>query len=134
MREVVEKEVLKPLMARVIYPVSDSEWVSQVQVVPKKARMTVISNEKNELIPQWTVTGWRMCMSYPFYASTHRMHDSGLIVPHIRPKVFTGNHMSRIKHNYYISKVSKDYDDSQRNRTTEDSITPQERQPGQHVT
>jgi hypothetical protein len=26
--------------------------------------MTVIRNEKNELIPQWTVTGWRMCIDY----------------------------------------------------------------------
>jgi hypothetical protein len=40
--------------------------------------------------------------------------------------------MSWIKY-YYISNVSKDYDDSQRNRTVEDSITPQEWQPGQHV-
>jgi hypothetical protein len=35
MREVV-KEVLKLLKARVIYPVSDSEWVRLVQVVLKK--------------------------------------------------------------------------------------------------
>jgi hypothetical protein len=35
MREVVNKEVLKPLKAGVIYPISDSEWVSPVQVVPK---------------------------------------------------------------------------------------------------
>jgi hypothetical protein len=65
--------------------------------------------------------------------STHRMHDLGSIVPHIRPKVFTDNQMSRIKHNYYISNVSKDYDNSQRNGTAEDSITPQEWQPGQHI-
>jgi hypothetical protein len=26
--------------------------------------MTVIGNEKNELIPQRTVTGWRMCIDY----------------------------------------------------------------------
>jgi hypothetical protein len=42
MREVVNKEVLKLLKARVIYPVSDSECVSLVQVVLKKDRMTVI--------------------------------------------------------------------------------------------
>jgi hypothetical protein len=36
MREVVEKEELKLLKAGVIYPVSDSEWVSPVQLVPKK--------------------------------------------------------------------------------------------------
>jgi hypothetical protein len=63
MREVV-KEVLKLLKAGVIYPVSDSEWVSPVQVVPKKGGMTVIRNEKNELIPQRTITGWRMCINY----------------------------------------------------------------------
>jgi hypothetical protein len=63
MREVV-KEVLKLLKAGVIYPVSDSEWVSLVQVVPKKGGMTVICNEKNELIPQRTITGWRMCIDY----------------------------------------------------------------------
>jgi hypothetical protein len=48
-------------------------------------------------------------------------------------KVFTDNQMSRIKYNYYINNVSIDYDDSQQNGTVEDSITPQERQPGQHV-
>jgi hypothetical protein len=51
MREVV-KEVLKLLKAGIIYPISDSEWVSPVQVMPKKSGMTVIHNEKNELIPQ----------------------------------------------------------------------------------
>jgi hypothetical protein len=44
--------------------------------------------------------------------STHRMHDPGSIVPHIRPKVFTDNQMSQIKYYYYINTVSKDYDDS----------------------
>jgi hypothetical protein len=51
-------------MARVIYPISDSEWVSPVQVVPKKGGMTIVHNEKNELIPQRTVTSWRMCIYY----------------------------------------------------------------------
>jgi hypothetical protein len=64
MREVVKKEVLKPLKAGVIYPISDSEWVSPVQVVMKKGGMMVICNEKNELIPRRAVTGWRMCINY----------------------------------------------------------------------
>jgi hypothetical protein len=54
------------------------------------------------------------------------MHEPGSIVPHIQPKGFTDNQMSRIKYNYYINSVSKDYDDSQRNGTAEDSITPHE--------
>ncbi|GJT11090.1 hypothetical protein Tco_0858132 [Tanacetum coccineum] len=35
-KEVVKKEVIKLLDARLIYPISDSPWVSPVQVVPKK--------------------------------------------------------------------------------------------------
>ncbi|KAL4368692.1 hypothetical protein GQ457_05G026020 [Hibiscus cannabinus] len=64
MKDVVRKEILKWLDASIIYPISDSEWVSPVQCVPKKEGITVISNEKNELIPTRTVTGWRVCMDY----------------------------------------------------------------------
>jgi hypothetical protein len=64
MRDVVKKEVLKLLKAGVIYPISDSEWVSPVQVVLKKGGMMVIHNEKNELIPQRIVTDWWMCINY----------------------------------------------------------------------
>jgi hypothetical protein len=51
MREVVKKEVLKLLKVGVIYPISDNEWVNPVQVVQKKGGLTVIRNEKNELVP-----------------------------------------------------------------------------------
>ncbi|KAK8670108.1 hypothetical protein V6N13_104869 [Hibiscus sabdariffa] len=64
MKDVVRKEILKWLDAGIIYPISDSEWVSPVQCVPKKGGVTVITNEKNELIPSRTVTGWRVCMDY----------------------------------------------------------------------
>ena len=57
MREVVKKEVLKLLHAGIIYPIPYSEWVSPVQVVPKKGGMTVVKNEKDELISQQTVIG-----------------------------------------------------------------------------
>jgi len=63
MREVVKKEVLKLLHTGIIYPVPHSEWVSPVQVVPKKRGMTVIENNK-KLIPQQTFIGWRMCIDY----------------------------------------------------------------------
>ena len=46
------------------YPISDSSWVSPMQCVPKKGGITVVENEKNELIPTRTVTGWRVCMDY----------------------------------------------------------------------
>ena len=41
MREVVKKGVLKLLHAGIFYPVPYSEWVSPVQVVPKKGGMAV---------------------------------------------------------------------------------------------
>jgi hypothetical protein len=62
-------------------------------------------------------------------SSTHHMHDPELIILHIQPKVFTDNQISRIKYNYYISNVSKDYDDYRRNRIAEDFITLQVWQP-----
>lgn len=64
MKEVVKKEIIKWLDASIIYPISDSKWVSPVQCVPKKGGMTVFPNEKNGLIPTRTVTGWRICMDY----------------------------------------------------------------------
>ena len=64
MKEVVKNEIIKWLDAKIIYPISDSSWVSPVQCVPKKRRITMIANEKNELIPTKTVTGWRVCMDY----------------------------------------------------------------------
>ncbi|XP_075479386.1 uncharacterized protein LOC142520268 [Primulina tabacum] len=64
MKEVVKNEVLKLLNAGFIYAISDSSWVSHVQVVPKKGGMTVIKNENDELISTRTVTGWRVCIDY----------------------------------------------------------------------
>ncbi|GJR42357.1 hypothetical protein Tco_1310460 [Tanacetum coccineum] len=49
--EVVKKEVIKLLDAGLIYLISDSPWISLVQVIPKKEGMTVVKNEKNKLIP-----------------------------------------------------------------------------------
>ncbi|KAM2983113.1 hypothetical protein FF2_009082 [Malus domestica] len=51
MMEVVKKEIIKVLDCGVIYPISDSHWVSPVQVVPKKSGVTVVKNDENELIP-----------------------------------------------------------------------------------
>nr|GEU30311.1 hypothetical protein [Tanacetum cinerariifolium] len=57
--EVIKKEVLKLLDARLIYPISNSPWVSPVHCVPKKGGFTIVENEENELIPTQLVTGWR---------------------------------------------------------------------------
>nr|GFC05287.1 reverse transcriptase domain-containing protein [Tanacetum cinerariifolium] len=50
--------------AELIYPISDSLWVSLVHCVPKKGGFTVVENERNELIPTRLVTGWRVCIDY----------------------------------------------------------------------
>nr|GEY05001.1 DNA-directed DNA polymerase [Tanacetum cinerariifolium] len=62
--EVIKKEVLKLLDAGLIYPISDSHWVSPVHCVPKKGGFTVVENEENKLIPTQLVTGWRVCIDY----------------------------------------------------------------------
>nr|GEZ67419.1 reverse transcriptase domain-containing protein [Tanacetum cinerariifolium] len=62
--KVIKKEVLKLLDVGLIYPISDSPWVSPVHCVPKKGGLTVIENEENELIPTRLVTGWHVCIDY----------------------------------------------------------------------
>ncbi|XP_057953896.1 uncharacterized protein LOC131148185 [Malania oleifera] len=59
MKEVVRAEILKLLNAGIIYAISNSLWVSPVQVVPKKGGMMVVKNGNNEFIPTRAVTGWR---------------------------------------------------------------------------
>ncbi|GJR73566.1 putative reverse transcriptase domain-containing protein [Tanacetum coccineum] len=59
--KILMEDEFKP---RLIYPISDSPWVSPIQVVPNKGGMTVVKNEKDELILQRTVTGWHICIDY----------------------------------------------------------------------
>ena len=44
MKEVVKNEVIKLLDNGIIYPISDSRWVSPTQVVPKKSGVTVANS------------------------------------------------------------------------------------------
>ncbi|GKD74626.1 reverse transcriptase domain-containing protein, partial [Tanacetum coccineum] len=62
--EVIKKEVIKLLDAGLIYPISDSPWVSPVHCVPKKGGMIVVEKEDNKSIPTRLVTGWRVCIDY----------------------------------------------------------------------
>ena len=50
MQEAVCIEILKLLNNEIIYPISDSQWISPVHVVPKKSIFIVVENEKNELV------------------------------------------------------------------------------------
>nr|GEX68273.1 reverse transcriptase domain-containing protein [Tanacetum cinerariifolium] len=62
--DVIKIEVEKLLDAGLIYPMSDSPWVSQVHYVPKKGGFTVVENEENELILTRLVTVWWVCIDY----------------------------------------------------------------------
>ncbi|KAM1903840.1 hypothetical protein ACFX13_041302 [Malus domestica] len=72
MMEVVKKEIIKLLDCGVIYPISDSRWVSPVQVVPKKSGVTVVKNAEDELVPTRIQTGWRVCIDYRELNNTTR--------------------------------------------------------------
>jgi len=69
--------VLKWLDHKIIYPISNSEWVSPIQVVHKKTGIAVIRNDKNELIPTRVQSGWRVRIDYrKLNAVTRKDHFS----------------------------------------------------------
>nr|GEY96506.1 reverse transcriptase domain-containing protein [Tanacetum cinerariifolium] len=73
--DVIKKEVKKLLNAGLIYPISDSPWVSPIHCVPKKGGMTVITNEENKLVPTRLVTDWRVCVDYmKLNEATRKIH------------------------------------------------------------
>ncbi|CAN6695643.1 unnamed protein product [Malus baccata var. baccata] len=72
MMEVVKKEVIKLLDVGIIYPISDSKWVSPVHVVPKRSGVTVVKNEANELVPTRVQNSWRVCTDYRKINNTTR--------------------------------------------------------------
>ncbi|KAD7477782.1 hypothetical protein E3N88_00918 [Mikania micrantha] len=75
MREVVKKEVLKWLDAGIIFPISDSTWVSPTQTVPKKSGIQVVRGNDGEQIATRPVTGWRVCIDYrKLNAATSKDH------------------------------------------------------------
>ncbi|XP_050893375.1 uncharacterized protein LOC127100035 [Lathyrus oleraceus] len=62
--DVVKKEVQNLLETRIIYLISDSNWVIPIHVVPKKGGVTVVSNDKGESVAKRTQTGWIICINY----------------------------------------------------------------------
>ncbi|RVW76984.1 Transposon Ty3-I Gag-Pol polyprotein [Vitis vinifera] len=67
LQEVVRTEVLKLLQAGIIYPISDSPWVSPTQVVPKKSGITVVQNEKGKKLLHASLQVLERVSGHPFY-------------------------------------------------------------------
>ncbi|RDX91356.1 Retrovirus-related Pol polyprotein from transposon 17.6, partial [Mucuna pruriens] len=61
---VVKKEVIKLHVARIIYLVLDSQWVSSVQVVPKKSGIIVTKNQHDDLVPMRIQNNWQVYIDY----------------------------------------------------------------------
>ncbi|RDX93512.1 hypothetical protein CR513_24219, partial [Mucuna pruriens] len=73
--DVVKKEVTKLLAVGIIYPISDSQWVSPVQVMPKKSGMTITKNQHDELVPTRIQNSWLVCIDYRrLNQATHKDH------------------------------------------------------------
>ena len=63
-QKVVRAEVIKLLDAGIIYPISDTKWVSPIHVVPKRAGLTVVKNKDNKLVPTHIQSRWRVFIDY----------------------------------------------------------------------
>jgi hypothetical protein len=75
MQEVVRIEVIKLLDAGIIYPISDSKWLSPIHIVPKRAGLTVVKNKDNELVPTRIQSGRRVCIdNYRLNAASRKDH------------------------------------------------------------
>nr|GEW15680.1 reverse transcriptase domain-containing protein [Tanacetum cinerariifolium] len=77
--DVIKKEVLKLLDAGLIYPISDSPWVSLVHCVPKKGGFTVVENKENELFQLDWLRGGVYALTTE---KSHFMVKEGIVLGH----------------------------------------------------
>ncbi|CAN6691813.1 unnamed protein product [Malus baccata var. baccata] len=81
MMEVVKNEIIKLLDCGVIYPISNSQWVSPVQVIPKISGVTVVKNEENELVPTHIQTGWLAGYAFYYFLDGYSGYNQIVIAP-----------------------------------------------------
>ena len=89
----MKKEVLKWLQTRFIYAISNSPWVSPVQVVPKRGGTIVVRNEKDELLSTCTVMSCRVCIDYrKLNKATRKDHYPLLFLDHMLDRLIGHSH------------------------------------------
>ncbi|RDY09991.1 Retrovirus-related Pol polyprotein from transposon 17.6, partial [Mucuna pruriens] len=100
--DVVKKEVTKLLAAGIIYPILDSQWVSPVQVVPKKSGMTVTKNQQDEMVPTRIQNSWQVCIDYRrLNQATRKDHFPLPFIDQVLEK------LSRKSHYYFLDGFSR---------------------------
>ncbi|RDY03017.1 Retrovirus-related Pol polyprotein, partial [Mucuna pruriens] len=91
--DVVKKEVTKLLAAGIIYPISDSNWVSPMLVVPKKSEMTMMKNRNDELVPTRVQNSWRVCIDFKkLNQATRKDHFPLPFLDHVLEKLAEKSH------------------------------------------
>ena len=64
MKEVVIKEVIRLLDVGIIYPISNSKWVSPAHCIPRQGGLDAAMNEDGELVPVRPIVGYRICIDF----------------------------------------------------------------------
>nr|GFA32344.1 reverse transcriptase domain-containing protein [Tanacetum cinerariifolium] len=111
--DVIKQEVIKLLEAGLIYPISDSSWVSLVHCVPKKGGFIVVENEDNETLktklceapiliaPNWDMPFELMCDASDFaIGAVLGQHQD----KHFRPIHYTSKTMIEAESKYTTTK------------------------------
>ncbi|GJY84754.1 reverse transcriptase domain-containing protein [Tanacetum coccineum] len=94
MQEIVKKEIVKLLDTSIIYPIADSPWVNPIHFVSNKGGITIVTIEKDELVPARIVTGWRVCIDY-------RKLNEATVKDHF-PLAFMDQMLERLTGNKYF--------------------------------
>nr|GEU83969.1 reverse transcriptase domain-containing protein [Tanacetum cinerariifolium] len=118
--DIIKQEVIKLLDAWLIYPISDSPWVSPVHCVPKSGGFTIVENEYNELIPTRLITDWRVCIDYRKLNEATRKDHFPLPFMDQMLERLAGNHprATSSKHFRPIHYASKTMTEAESNYTT----------------